>query len=262
MDSQGAALKGGQRPIHIQRWAPSDFVNDPAVRLALSEGNYRALAFYVLVLNHSFMEGGDLPSNVPALAAVIGMPRKDVEEALPYWIEQNKLQIEETCLFNPRVRAEVFSELAYRKKQQRAGVRGGRPKGSLRVAKGKPKGSLLENQTPPAPSSAPAPTTTTGSKGIRIPPCESDPLNIAIVGACREIGTLTDKDESEVLKAFSMFPGKTGPVWITNLDTASEAWRLRAHQDLQAELSRLKAPPVEEEPDTVAGLSTRGPWEQ
>lgn len=98
--------------------------------------------------------------------------------------------------------------------------------------------------------------------GIRIPPCDPSPLNDAIVAACREIGTLAGKDESEVLKAFSMVPGKngSGPRWITNLNTASEPWRVRTHQDLQAELSRLKAPA--EDDSTRHGLPTvaSAPW--
>lgn len=213
-------------------------------------------------MNHSFMEGGDLPANIPALAAVIGMSRKDVEEALPYWIEQKKLVVEDSCLFNRRVREEVVSELAYRRKQRKSGRNGGK----ARVALRKVKGSLRNNSSPPAPapapSPAPAPTPQSLGAAIQIPACEESPLNKAILGACREIASLVGKDETEVLKAHSMIPNSRGggPRWIVRLDAASEDWRIRTHQDLQAELSRLKAPPEDE--GVKEGLLTAAEFER
>lgn len=101
--------------------------------------------------------------------------------------------------------------------------------------------------------------------GIRIPPpSDPSPVDMAILAACREIADMTGKDESEVLKAHSMIPPGRGyerPTWIVSLDAAKESWKIRTHQDLQAELSRLKAPPVEADPETHEGLPTRGPWE-
>lgn len=209
-------MKGGHRPIHIQRWAPADFVNDPAVRLALSERNYAAFTLYVLVLNHSFMEGGDLPSSIPALAAVIGMPRKDVEESLPYWMEQNKLVTEETCLFNPRVKAEVIRELSFRRKQKRVGKMGGRP----RVAKGKPKASLLDTETPPAPapspSSAPCPAPA--------PNDEIGQVRAELDRTLRETSALMGRHYDEILFEVSGTPnGKR----IDNLPACSSVQWLR-----------------------------------
>lgn len=193
-------MKGGQKPIHIQRWAPSDFVNDPAVRLALSERNFIGFTFYVLVLNHSFMEGGDLPANVAALAAVIGMSRKDVEEAMPYWMEQNKLVIEETCLFNRRVRDEVVSELAYRRKQRRSGRNGGK----ARVALGKFKGSLRKDSSPPAPTPAPSPAPSPAPA----PPSwdEADQVRDELDRTIRETATLTGRHYDEILFEVSTTP--------------------------------------------------------
>lgn len=153
-------MKGGQQVIHIQRWAPSDFVNDPAVKVQLARRDYEAITFYVLVLNHSFMEGGDLPSDAEALAAIISMPVEVVRRAMQVWIDAGKLFVEDSCFYNPRVRREVAREVKFRKKQKRAGREGGKASARKRALKqvvdqvvDQP---LNDRSSPPSPTPAPS----------------------------------------------------------------------------------------------------------
>jgi hypothetical protein len=122
--------------------------------------------------------------------------------------------------------------------------------------------AVPEPQPEPKPVPKPVPVpAAAAAPGIRIPGCEDSTLNKAILDACREIAKLTDKDESEVLKAHSMVPARREGErvrWIVSLDNASEEWRIRTHQDLQAELSRLKAPPSDDE--TEYGLQSPEQW--
>lgn len=168
-------MKGGNAPIHIMRWAAADFVGDPVVKLALSRRDYRAIVLYVLVLNWSHIEGGDLPADLEALAAMIGMPKRDVEKGLPLWLEppvdKPKLHIEDTVLFNGRVRRECVEELVYRAEQKERGVEGGRASARRRSANrsvdqvldqplerdGKGRSSPPSPAPTPAPVPAPAP---------------------------------------------------------------------------------------------------------
>lgn len=156
-------MKGGQKPIHIMRWAAADFVNDPVVKLALARRDYASIVFYVLTLNWSHIEGGDVPADIEALAAVIGMPKKDVEKSLPFWmnppIDKPKLFIEDTCLFNGRVRREVHEELTFRSEQTERGERGGRASARKRTLN-RTLDRVVDDrssQTPNTRSSPPAP---------------------------------------------------------------------------------------------------------
>lgn len=145
-------MRDGHAPIHIMRWAPADYVNDPFVRKLYQKRDWRTLAFYSAFLFYSHMEGGDLPSDPEELAAVLLMPARDVASALSLCLSAGKLHEEHGRLFHKRVISEVIQELEFREKQREIGKRGGRPK-----RKGKPKGSVLENLTPPAPTPTPTP---------------------------------------------------------------------------------------------------------
>ncbi len=159
------AMKGGRVPIHIMRWAPADYVNDPFVRLLISEEDFATLTFYHLVLNWSHMEGGDLSSDPRQLAASLGMRRHRVVRSLQVCIEAGKLMVENGRLYHPRVVREVKDELTYRAEQAALGKKGGETAG-----RGRPKqptgDPLIEDRaTPigidrPAVRRAPAPTPT------------------------------------------------------------------------------------------------------
>jgi hypothetical protein len=151
-------MKGGQTPIHIQRFAPADLHADEHFRLLESRRAYMIAHFYRQFIDYSFMAGGDLPADAEGLAAAVRMPRRDVENALAFCL--NKLVFKDgDRLYQRRVRREVKKELQFRSKQRKLGAQGGRPKKEA-TQKGKPKGSLLEPESPPSPPSAPAPPST------------------------------------------------------------------------------------------------------
>lgn len=213
-------MKGGQKPIHIQRWAPFDFVNDPVVKFALSERNYAALVLYILVLNHSFLEGGDLPANVPALAAVIGMPKKDVEKSLGFWLDppldKPKLFIEETCLFNGRVKREVSEELAFRSEQVERGRDGGRAAALKRALQRSLQPTLEpvaeKRCSPPSPAPTPAPSPHRHDQE----PADVMALQRDIDGLIREIQGLTGDNYDEILLKGSSVNGNSGMASLWN----------------------------------------------
>lgn len=134
------------------RWASSDYVNDPWVKLAAARGDAEALAFYPLFLFHSQIQGGYLPSDPERLAAALGVPLAWVEKALPYWSSPDcgLVRLKGAQAWNPRVLREVKEELAFRAAQSEHGKKGG-----LAHGKGRPKAS--PNPPAPAPFPAPAP---------------------------------------------------------------------------------------------------------
>lgn len=156
-------MKGGQTPIHIQRWAPADLHQDEHWKLLQAKRDYRTLHFYRVFLDHAFMAGGDLPRNPAQLAAVLLMPARDVEAALRFCL--GKLVFEDgDRLYQKRVRREVKKELKFRKRQSDIGKKGGRPRKDG-TAKGELKGTLSDPESPPSPyavrrspTPAPAPT--------------------------------------------------------------------------------------------------------
>jgi len=160
-------MKGGRIPIHIMRWAPADYVNDPFVRLLVAEEDFATLTFYHLVLNWSHMEGGDLPADPRQLAASLGMRRHRVVRSLQVCVDAGKLKVNDGRLYHPRVVREVKGELTYRAEQAALGRKGGQTAG-----RGRPKETigdpLIEDRATPigidrpavrrAPAPTPAPT--------------------------------------------------------------------------------------------------------
>ncbi len=155
-------MKGGRIPIHIMRWAPADYVNDPAVKLALAKRDLVASTFYPLFLFHAFMEGGSLPSDPVLLAAIVGMRPADVRKAVAFFVGHGKLREVDGRLSHERVVREVKAELEFRELQSERGKLGGRPKReSGGLATEKP--PVVESESPPcavrrAPAPTPAPT--------------------------------------------------------------------------------------------------------
>lgn len=145
-------MKGGQTPIHIQRWAPADLWSDEHWKVLVAKRDYRTMHFYRVFMDHAFMGGGDLPADLEALAAAVHMPRRDVQKALSFCLGRLVFK-DGDRLFQRRVRREVKKELRYRRRQSDLGKTGGRPK-----KKGSPKGTLSDHKSPPAPAPSPAPT--------------------------------------------------------------------------------------------------------
>lgn len=191
-------MKGGHKPIHIMRRAPADVVNDPVIKLQLARGDRDSVLFYLLFMDWSFIEGGDLPADPEALAAVMGFPEKLVRRVLPIWVEAGKLKIEDTCVFNPRVRAEVHDELIFREEQRQRGAEGGRASARKRSVKRTvdqaPDQTVEGASSPPAPSPAPAPapapTPQTPRAGLVPPTMPEGGLDPVKCPACGALGSI------------------------------------------------------------------------
>lgn len=165
-------MKGGQTPIHIQRFAPADLHDDEHVKVLESKRDYRTLTFYRCFIDYSFMGGGDLPSDPSVLAAIVHMPRRDVVAALQFCL--GKLVHEDgDRLYQKRVRREVLRELRYRRRQSNLGKKGGRPR-KAHKEEGKPKGTVSDTKSPPSPPSAPAPPSTPAPPSAPPPAGRSD----------------------------------------------------------------------------------------
>jgi uncharacterized protein YdaU (DUF1376 family) len=173
-------MKGGRVPIHIMRWAPQDYHADEHVKLLKARRDYRTLTFYRHFLDQSFASGGDLPADPEALAAVVEMPRRDVEHALAFCLGRLIAQDGER-LFQKRVRRDVATELEFREVQAEHGKKGGRPK-KERQAFQNGKAEVSESETPPSPtprafSPAPAP-----APNVLPPPRAEAPLVPVVEG--------------------------------------------------------------------------------
>lgn len=184
-------------PIHIMRFAPSDYVNDPVVKLALARRDLAASAFYPLFLFHSHMEGGSLPAALALLAAAVGMKEGDVRKAVAFWVEHGKLVERDGRLYNRRVAEEVAKELEFRAEQSDYGKLGGRPRKDAQPMN-KEKATLSDPESPPAPSPAPAP----------VPAPAPAPSNGTAPRLSRE-----EREEygQEVWRAFCKRRGSTNP---------------------------------------------------
>jgi hypothetical protein len=146
-------MRNGKTPIHIQRWAPADFQNDPFVRSLLLSHDLKTYTFYRQFLDASFIEGGSLPKDPLFLAAACLLPRKMVVTALEVCVKAGKIVVRGSRVLHRRVVREVAEELRFRDEQAEHGKRGGRP----RLPKGYPLGEPLATYTPPAPAPAPVP---------------------------------------------------------------------------------------------------------
>lgn len=177
-------MKGGKTPIHLMRFACADYLNEPAVKLALAEDNVDASAFYPLFLFNAFTQGGSLPSGPRILAATVGMPLKRVERALKFWQEHGVIEERDGRLYQKRLEREVTQELAFRdseaerKRIARERQSGGRPADGGQASGGRRPESEAPTPAPaplPAPnavrqSPAPLPATTNGHGATSLPP--------------------------------------------------------------------------------------------
>jgi hypothetical protein len=191
-------MKGGKTPIHRQAWYPTDYHADEHVRLLKARRDYRTLTFYRHFLDASFLAGGDLPADPEALAAVVEMPRKDVEQALSFCLGRLITQ-DGARLYQKRIRRDVTAELEFRSSQAELGRRGG-----LLAGKGRPlikdRAGPLESIGPPfAVRRSPAPTPER-TDGTERPPESPQPVGNA-PGVPERNGPEGDEPERQELLA-------------------------------------------------------------
>lgn len=208
------------KPIHIMRWAPADYVNDPAVKLALAQRDFVASTFYPLFLFHAFIQGGRLPAEPTALGAILGMRPVDVRRAVAYWTEQGKIKELDGSLYHERVLRDIEAELAFRAEQGEKGKLGGRP----RVAKAEPfpdqKPVVDGRKSPPSPLPAPAPApfaSTARQTPAPLPPSgpsvnplvagRRPELEMELLRLVRREAELTDRDGAEVMAEVTSYEG-------------------------------------------------------
>lgn len=201
-------MKDGRVPIHIMRFAPADYLNEPAVKLALAEDNVDATAFYPLFLFAAFTQGGSLQADLRVLSATIGMPRKRVERALAFWRGTGTIEERDGRLYQKRLSREVAEELEFREEQ------------SKRANKRWHKGSdatALPPQCPPLPAPTPipapipAPTPSAGRQAIPNPLIDDRKAKeleaLSLVNAIKAEDP-THPDGTEVLHRASEYRGR------------------------------------------------------
>lgn len=216
-------MKQGQRPIHIMRWAPADFVNDPFVKLLAAKRDYRTLTVYQFVLWWCHIEGGDLPPDRAELAAVLGLPRTDVAKAVARCIKAGKLFEGDGRLFHRRVKREVEEELTFRSEQAELGK-----KGAYKRWHGEAYGPPIQpGYSPPLPIPLPPPLPLPLPAPSSAPDPMAKPANRLVnreaslreaYALIREIAPKADLDPTEVLAKASEWEGR-GKV---RLDSASD----------------------------------------
>lgn len=224
-------MLNGKTPIHLQRWSPSDFQADEHVKLLKARRDWTTLTFYRQFLDWSFMAGGTLPADPEELAAVVEMPRKDVERALSFCLGR-LIQQEGDRLFQSRVRRDIAAELEFRQEQQQLGRKGsprghefrgnqharvevgGLPHSARPEVGGLPSG-VVGSANPPAPAPAPTPA----SNARRLTPVgEARPTNPLVAGRrtdlerelLRHVGReaeLTNRDGAEVMAEVTHYEG-------------------------------------------------------
>lgn len=147
-------MKGGKTPTHRHPWYPADYHSDEHVRLLKARRDYRTLTFYRHFIDASWMAGGDLPADPEALAAVVEMPRRDVEQALAFCLGRLIFRRGDR-LYQKRVVRDAEREQAYRAEQTELGRKGGETAGRGRPKK--PTGlPLIEDRPTPLESDRPA----------------------------------------------------------------------------------------------------------
>lgn len=235
------------KPIHIMRWAPADYVNDPAVKLALAKRDYVASTFYPLFLFHAYIQGGHLTADPEALGAILGMKPADVCRALEFWTAQGKVREREGRLYHERVLRDIAAEMAFREEQAEKGKLGGRP----RLAKAEPlpsgKPMVLDRQSPPLPLPAPTPAperqTPDGPPSNPLAAGRRPQLEAECLTLVRMIADATGDDPVDVIAEASHYTGAPGARTKLNPASMTDDRLLNTLRDLRhtaAEIQRRK----------------------
>lgn len=235
-------MKGGKTPIHRQPWYPADYHADEHVKLLKARRDYLTLTFYRHFLDRAWMAGGDLPSDPEALAAVVDMPRKDVERALSFCLGRLITQ-EGDRLFQKRIKRDLLKEDSFSADQSRRGALGAKARWDAERHTERHGTRHPGHDGPPLPvpvpvpvpdarrqdGTAPANPLVTG----RRPEMESEVLRMV-----RELAALTDQDPVEVMAKASGYEGaattKLNPANMTD-DRLANTWR-----DLRADLAEVQ----------------------
>jgi hypothetical protein len=230
-------MKGGRKPIHIQRWAPADYHEDEHVRLLYARRAWCTLTFYRTFLDRSHLAGGDLPADSETLSALLSMPKRDVERALEFCLGR-LIERDGDRLFQKRVRRDVAREIEFREKQAgRANQRwhGQEECGGIASAKAPEK----IRQSPPAPAPLPAPAPAPAPERTDRPPNplvkgkrpDLESRAYKAINALRPL--LGIDDGAEILRRYSSFKGRSA----VRVETMTDDWLLRTLHDLEAAVS-------------------------
>jgi hypothetical protein len=250
------------KPIHLMRWAPADYVNDPAVKLALAQRDFVSCTFYPLFLFHAHIQGGELPADPEELGAILGMRPADVRRALAYWLERGKLKERDGRLYHERVVRDIENERVFREEQSKRGIAGGliagrgRPKKEQAARQVAPMHSIGPPLPSPTPLPEPRPAPTPGPAPV--PPQDtargpSVPANPLIAGRrpelerkgyrlIREHGALEpDRDPTDILLEAATWVSKDGRERSKlRLETMTDDHLIRTVRDLERNLEAVK----------------------
>jgi hypothetical protein len=116
-------MKGGNRPIHAQRWYPQDYHVDEHVRLLKARRDYLTLTFYRHFIDAAWLAGGDLPADLESLAVMVEMPARDVQKALIFCVGR-LIDEQDGRLVQRRVKRDFVKALQLSEHLQEHGKRG------------------------------------------------------------------------------------------------------------------------------------------
>jgi uncharacterized protein YdaU (DUF1376 family) len=248
---EAQAVKGGKTPIHRQPWYPSDYHEDEHVKLLKARRDYLTLTFYRHFLDKAWTAGGDLPADPEALAAVVEMPRKDVEKALAFCLGRLIAQ-DGDRLFQKRVKRDLQKEDTFSADQARRGALGAKARwdGERHTERDSARHRGHDGPPLPVPVPTPVPVRLTPAPSPpepdRRPPGPANPLVAGrrpeLEGEClrlvREVAEITGDDPVEVIAQASGYEGAA----TTKLNPASMSDDRLANtvRDLRADLAELR----------------------
>ena len=234
-------MKGGHRPIHIQRWSPADYQADEHVRLLYLRRAWCTLTFYRTFLDCSHLAGGDLPADSETLCALLSMPKRDVERALAFCLGR-LIERDGDRLYQKRVRRDVAHEIEFRAKQSaRANQRWHPPGGCGGNATAE--APRKTPQSPPSPSPSPAPDARRQAASNPLLAGKRPELESECLRLVSRMAALTGEDPLDVIARASGFEGAKrtaiNPATMTDDRLANTVRDLRA--DVAAEERKAAA---------------------
>ncbi len=136
--------------IHLMRWWPQDWLSSTVRMQSIMTGDRDMRLVYLEILNVLWDRGGRVPSEPDALAAMLGLPRDVVADALPKLLALGSgrsggglVDNGDGTLSNRRVTADLRDHKAFLDQQREHGRRGGRPRKGVSAEK---KASLSSQQ--------------------------------------------------------------------------------------------------------------------